>query len=607
MDRKMQLFVFILVAWTRSMHCYFVQAPVTLSFEDAEALCLFSYHTHLSSIHNGSQNEEAKSLCSAASCWIGLNDESQDENETDYMWTDSSYFDYGTIPSVTPWRIGEPNKWNPDEDCIEMYHDTGEWNDVSCSYSKYPLCNQPRTVYIVNEKINQKQRRAFNSHIIGMVDVLDEMCIEFDVTINFWPDMYGSIIHIGNKDSERYPAIFVNGIAQTFHFTFSHSTNHNQYFETSTINLHQSYHLRLYATQKHLQVYVDNISIYNEYIDSHSILMQRIIYLSDEWYASTNAIVSNLIISNSNSHEPNPFNYLCDYNNRFSIAKGNSFHAWIIDESQCILTQNDWAAHGNSVWLGDKDTTSIDWTDYNIEVIINIASNGIAGMAGIFIRAQNSPNCNNCGQQYCVSLKANDNKITLAKFNNGFSELYAYNIQINRNTDYRLRIEIFGDIFNIYLDNRFLFEYVHTDYKYGSVGLRTYQAKVVFKSMRITFPRTANLTLRPSMSPTATTIYPTVSPTNANMIIYYGVTISIVFDYNINSKNITLDDVNELLNNITLTLINERINTIPNECVFTNDYDIIIGNTKENNSVINATVFLCDKSTQTLLVTDFNN
>lgn len=87
----------ILITWiflssinihTLSQNYIFNAAELQMS--NAEALCAFSYGTHLASIHSSSQNDEAKSICPSTGpeCWIGATDAA---TENIWVWTDGIY------------------------------------------------------------------------------------------------------------------------------------------------------------------------------------------------------------------------------------------------------------------------------------------------------------------------------------------------------------------------------------------------------------------------------------------------------------------------------------------------------------------------------------
>uniref|UniRef100_A0A3Q2D4C4 C-type lectin domain-containing protein n=1 Tax=Cyprinodon variegatus TaxID=28743 RepID=A0A3Q2D4C4_CYPVA len=64
--------------------------------------------------------------------WTGLNDLAIPGL---FMWSDEH------IVTFTYWAPGEPNNHNGfSEDCVEMLHQTGRWNDKSCTQLNNYLC-----------------------------------------------------------------------------------------------------------------------------------------------------------------------------------------------------------------------------------------------------------------------------------------------------------------------------------------------------------------------------------------------------------------------------------------------------------------------------------
>lgn len=66
--------------------------------------------------------------------WIGLNDR---DTEGEYVWSSGASFDFEA------WNEGEPNNYDNDENCVEMYSNTGLWNDVLCRNEQGFICSFP--------------------------------------------------------------------------------------------------------------------------------------------------------------------------------------------------------------------------------------------------------------------------------------------------------------------------------------------------------------------------------------------------------------------------------------------------------------------------------
>eukprot|EP01084_Bolivina_argentea_P096014 172601_1 len=521
----MALFLLFLISllYTYRVNCYMLQTDL-LSFNNANALCLFQYDTTLASIHNDTQNIEAKLLCNTTTidCWIGLTDQLIPNN---YYWMDATPFNYGTnisITSVRPWGNGEPSQYS-DEIFVRLKQESElNWYDITAQYY-YSLCNTPASIPIIYDNIGYVRIPTFNTSL-GVIDILDEIYVAFDIIIHSWPvpDSWSHILRIGNSRWGRYPLIsldYNDPNKPVFHCSFSHINAYNPFQNSlNALQLNTQYHIELYATQNRFTLKQDGIIFYDNSTVSHSILFNQNIYLSQATYAGanniTNCSISNLQITTSNSHMPNGFNYLCDYNNRFTVIKGN----WSIDETNCILTQHNISSRGAIVWLGDIDTSSLLWSNYKIEVIVNIL-NGSGGQANILFRAQTVSITNDGGQQYSVYPLIGQG-VRFAVFNDSWTPLIDSNHAIEYNIDYILRVEATDDVFDVYFENEYIYTVQHNGYKTGSVGLRTFESSVQFKSLRITFPTNKHLiTVNPTMNPTnipshSPSYFPTNGPSN---------------------------------------------------------------------------------------------
>ena len=101
---------------------------------------------------------------------------------------------------------------------------------------------------------------------------------------------------------------------------------------------------------------------------------------------------------------------------------------------------------------------------------------------------------------------------------------------INDNDWFTLRVNVSGNLANLYLNHRWVADFtIESSYSAGSVGLQTWQVTTLFYSLRIMFPTdnklyTMNPTNMPSSSPTTlapttsspTTKAPTTSPTTSD-------------------------------------------------------------------------------------------
>eukprot|EP01084_Bolivina_argentea_P147636 258273_1 len=118
------------------------------TWEDAEALCLSKYNTHLASIHSEEDNKKIEYICKHGNdgignfCWIGLKNIGEVRTNGEFEWSDGSNFDYSN------WVVGTEDKEFPNfsGDCVlmTMKHEGAPWNDRKCDFGveKY-ICNAP--------------------------------------------------------------------------------------------------------------------------------------------------------------------------------------------------------------------------------------------------------------------------------------------------------------------------------------------------------------------------------------------------------------------------------------------------------------------------------
>jgi len=112
--------------WTEwRSHCYkFVGEELT--WNDAQARCE-KEGSNLASVHSAEENQFLVTLSPQDSrVMIGGNDK---DTEGAWVWTDGSAWDY------SQWKSGQPDDYEGDEDCMELYTDTN-WNDVPCDSFK---------------------------------------------------------------------------------------------------------------------------------------------------------------------------------------------------------------------------------------------------------------------------------------------------------------------------------------------------------------------------------------------------------------------------------------------------------------------------------------
>ncbi|KAL5009101.1 hypothetical protein ScPMuIL_014682 [Solemya velum] len=119
--------------------CYKFQRRET-NFENAKTRCE-AKGAHLVRIEDANENDWIRSQIDTigANWWIGLNDK---ETEGTFVWNDCP----GQQTHFTNWMSGEPNQHDGNqEDCVQIIHSSGEWNDVPCSKTIKFICEKPTT------------------------------------------------------------------------------------------------------------------------------------------------------------------------------------------------------------------------------------------------------------------------------------------------------------------------------------------------------------------------------------------------------------------------------------------------------------------------------
>eukprot|EP01084_Bolivina_argentea_P295836 509454_1 len=382
------------------------------------------------------------------------------------------------------------------------------------------------TKYVINDDPTY-QRSIFTSNKIGVIDILDEIYVEFNLVVNSFQSSssqkHSSILHFGNNQIEKYPAIFIDDIASLIRIEFNSVSNHNQSWEYP-ITTNTPYNIQFLARQTNIILTINNIIIFNDSITSHSILFNRNIFLSNPWYNASNITLTGLIITTNNSITT-PFNYLCDYNNRFSPINGT----WTYNSTTCIVTQQDQTIEYASAWLGRLDITSLNWANYSIEMQYMLIADGTctapqcgAPDTGIRFRQTQIGDC------YLLFLETKSKTIDdplgfeILQNNTAGTSQIRYFITLptlSLNELHKIRIDLFGDTFDVYIDN--IYQITHSDNtrSFGSIGLSTYLSSANLHSLYITFPNngqvyTQNPSNAPTLSPTDSTLSPSRNPSN---------------------------------------------------------------------------------------------
>ncbi|XP_063319685.1 galactose-specific lectin nattectin-like [Pelmatolapia mariae] len=105
------------------------------NWTDAESSCK-TLGGHLASFHSTAEYTFIRELTHTEPgpnkrTWVGGNDR---ENETVWVWSDGSQFDF------IIWASGEPNNYGVEEDCMEINYKGGDPNDAPCDDNKPFVC-----------------------------------------------------------------------------------------------------------------------------------------------------------------------------------------------------------------------------------------------------------------------------------------------------------------------------------------------------------------------------------------------------------------------------------------------------------------------------------
>eukprot|EP01084_Bolivina_argentea_P131907 232773_1 len=489
-----------------------------LSFTEQETLCNFRYENNLASIHNNTENAQIFALCNTKTspCFFGLK---YVITEGMFQWTDNSSFDFGNNVSGNdgsgPWISGEPNNYQDhNENCVTARgFETAPvgWNDHECDAGLPALCNVPSVTYSFNDPIHY-ERVPIKSHIIGEMYTLDDIYIELYVVVNSFQSGYRNILHIGNTHSQYIPGIWVYEDGR-FHFSQSYATKADNWARSIYIQTNTVYHIQYHMRQDNVIITLNDTIVSDVDAESHSMITANI-YFSSAWTEPADAVVKGLKIRASNNNKPGDvYNYLCDYPNRFSTLTGT----WT---STACTASASYAVYGAQSWLATKDSSTLQWRDYKIEVVINFQSG--TGTAGITFRTNGAGSSYLQGSTYNLYIYKTDNTVKLATVVNGYNGISAWTILISEPltiTDggtYTLRAEISDNYIRCYVNNKFIAHVIDNSYSSGSIGLQAWQSTVSFTSLRIMFANYNSLyTVPPTLSPTniPTTTNPTTTPT----------------------------------------------------------------------------------------------
>ena len=120
------------IGWTLfNNSCYkFFQDKLTWSAAQTECE---AFESLLVTIHSREENNFVWSLIPSGNfdIWMGGSDVA---SEGSWVWKDGQAWGL-----FTSWKTGEPNNLG-NEDCLLMYDESGNWNDLSCTATRAYVC-----------------------------------------------------------------------------------------------------------------------------------------------------------------------------------------------------------------------------------------------------------------------------------------------------------------------------------------------------------------------------------------------------------------------------------------------------------------------------------
>ncbi len=125
---------------------YFV-CPTVRNWSDARARCQMQLYGDLARIDSRDENVFVRAAL-VTNAWLGGTDGNAPiSSEGQFRWAnDTALFWTGVATGTAPvgvftqWQGGEPNDHQGNEDCLEMYQASGNWNDQVCSTTRPFVC-----------------------------------------------------------------------------------------------------------------------------------------------------------------------------------------------------------------------------------------------------------------------------------------------------------------------------------------------------------------------------------------------------------------------------------------------------------------------------------
>ena len=136
---------------------------------------------------------------------------------------------------------------------------------------------------------------------IGVIDILDEMHIEFDVVIHSFPSGWANILHCTPEDD--YPRVIAFWIhansasGQGFHSKYANDDNNNYGPNVGgSLILGKTYHLEMDITQSTFKIKINGVIVANDVVTTHQLFEDITCYASDPWHDAADVTISDLII-----------------------------------------------------------------------------------------------------------------------------------------------------------------------------------------------------------------------------------------------------------------------------------------------------------------------
>eukprot|EP00117_Sycon_ciliatum_P007514 scpid20721/ scgid10588/ Macrophage mannose receptor 1; C-type lectin domain family 13 member D; C-type lectin domain family 13 member D-like; Macrophage mannose receptor 1-like protein 1 len=114
-------------------YCYLVKTQATdlVTHSVAVSNCAQLYKANMTSVHSVAEHGYLMSIIglhnASTRVHIGINDM---KVEGEFQWSD------GTLVDFTNWGYNQPNDWRNSQDCTELDHHLGYWNDINCKTDK---------------------------------------------------------------------------------------------------------------------------------------------------------------------------------------------------------------------------------------------------------------------------------------------------------------------------------------------------------------------------------------------------------------------------------------------------------------------------------------